>query len=46
MATVIIGSLVFGSFAGIAYYTYKSYQKGNLCSGNCENCGGSGSCHK
>jgi len=46
MATAIIGSLVLGSFVGIAYYTYKGYQKGERCSGNCGNCGNGGNCHK
>ncbi len=46
MATAIIGTLVFGTFASISYYTYKGYKNGGSCGGDCGNCSCGGNCHK
>lgn len=38
MATVIIGTIVFGAFGFAFYKVYRDKKSGSNCSGGCSNC--------
>ncbi|MGL4800209.1 MAG: FeoB-associated Cys-rich membrane protein [Cellulosilyticaceae bacterium] len=46
MATLIIGTIVFGLFILVGYKVYQDHKKGKGCAGGCKGCSSAGNCHK